>query len=92
MNENLFDARVCGALCFERIGETRHAHGHRRHGRPAGFRLDEPDCAVPGGHEEVHFQPLLVAEEVEFAAAARVDLCLDNLRRDEALEECAEEG
>ena len=50
------------------------------------------ELAARVGKKEVDLKALLVAEEVELHARASIDLALNDLAGDEALEERSEEG
>lgn len=55
------------------------------------LRLDQAESASPPDDHEVHFEALLVAEEVELTRSAAILLALDHPGGDEALEHRPEE-
>ena len=79
------------AFSFQRLGQPLHRRGHGGRHRAPGLALHQRHRTGASGHEEIHFQALLVAKIVELAPISRVRLPLRDLRRDEALEERTQE-
>jgi hypothetical protein len=91
MDQEHWDDRRFRAFPFQRLGQPLHRRGHRRRDGASGLAFHQRQRTAASGQEEIHFQTLLVAKIVKLAPAAGVDLPLGDLRRDEALEESAEE-
>lgn len=81
MHEMQLDRRVARAPFSQRLCQPLHRESHG--GRDGARRLafDERHRPATTGHEEIHLQPLFVAEVVKLAAPARVHLALGNRLR-----------
>jgi len=87
VDEEHFRRRSARALLCERVGQPLHGGGHGRGYGFARFAFDEPDRSAAPRHKEVDFQPLFVAEVIDFGAAGAIDLSFHDFRSDETLEE-----
>ena len=61
----------------------------RRH-RPCRFGFDQAHATAAGGHNEIHFQTLLIPEVVKLSAPASVQLRLGHFAGNKALEDHAQ--
>jgi hypothetical protein len=69
------------AMCPRGATEARQSGRHGRQRRPGRARLDQRDGIGRAWHQEVHLEPLLIAEVVELAPVAGVQLLFDDLRK-----------
>jgi hypothetical protein len=75
-------ARDCPQTPPTRAREHRLSHPRVRAAR--GFGFDQHVRAASGRHDEIDFQPLLIAKIVKLAPSPLVDLRLDDFSRDRA--------
>jgi len=80
------DEAACAAS-GNRFGKARKRLCHGGHHGSRGFRFNEPDAPIPYGENEIHLQPLLIAEIVQLLSPAGIDLPFDEFGGHKALEE-----